>query len=90
MKNLDTISIKALGENGQPLQILKYEFMRRMKEMAAAQSGYGFYGEMPQNYNLTVNADHPLVKKVLSEVDGKSKEEVDELLKKRACSTSID
>ncbi len=76
-----TISIKALGENGQPLQITQNEFMRRMKEMAATQSGYGFYGEMPQNYNLTVNADHPLVKKVLSEVDGKSKEEVDEVAK---------
>lgn len=71
-----TVVLKSLGENSQPLQITQNEFMRRMKEMSATQSGFAFYGEMPQNYNLTVNADHPLVKKVLSEVDGKAKEDV--------------
>lgn len=71
-----TVALKALGENGQPLQITQNEFMRRMKEMSAMQPGFALYGEMPENFNVTVNADHPLVKKVLADVDGKTKEEV--------------
>lgn len=71
-----TISVKALGENTQPLLLTQNEFMRRMKEMSAMQQGFALYGDMPQTFNLTVNADHPLVKKVLSSVDGKAKEEV--------------
>jgi molecular chaperone HtpG len=70
-----TVAVKALGENGQPLQITQNEFMRRMKEMSSMQPGFALYGDMPQNFNLTVNADHPLVKKMLAEVDGKEKEE---------------
>lgn len=70
-----TVDVKALGEKAQPLQITQNEFMRRMKEMSAMQSGFAMYGELPQNFGLTLNADHPLVKKVLAEVDGKSKEE---------------
>jgi molecular chaperone HtpG len=70
-----TVALKALGGNGQPLQITQNEFMRRMKEMSAMQPGFALYGDMPENFNLTVNADHPLVKKVLADVDGKTKEE---------------
>lgn len=33
--------------------------MRRMKEMSQLQSGMSFYGEMPDMYNLVLNADHP-------------------------------
>ena len=36
-----------------------------MKEMSRLQPGMGFYGEMPDMYNLVLNADHPLVAKLL-------------------------
>ena len=41
--------------------------MRRMREMSALQPGMAFYGEMPDNYNLVVNTDHELVKKLLAD-----------------------
>jgi len=72
-----TIDYKALGENAKPIQITQNEFMRRMKEMSAMQTGFGFYGEMPDNFNLVLNIDHPLVKQVLNEVDGKDTETID-------------
>jgi len=73
-----TLDYKSLGEQAKPVQITQNEFMRRMKEMSAMQSGFAFYGEMPDNYSLVLNVDHPLIKKVLSEVDGKEKEAINE------------
>ncbi len=71
-----TIDYSALGEKAQPVQITQNEFMRRMKDMAHMQSGMSFYGEMPNNYNLILNIDHPLIKKILKDVEGKEKDDV--------------
>lgn len=71
-----TVDYKALEEKGQPIQITQNEFMRRMKEMSAMQTGMGFYGEMPNNYNLVLNIEHPLIKNIMADVDGKDKEAV--------------
>ncbi|MFV0535832.1 MAG: molecular chaperone HtpG [Dysgonomonas sp.] len=71
-----TVDYKALDEKSQPIQITQNEFMRRMKEMSAMQTGMGFYGEMPNNYNLVLNIEHPLIKNIMADVDGKDKEAV--------------
>lgn len=70
-----TFDYKALSENSQPIQITQNEFMRRMKEMAAMQTGMAMYGEMPDNYTMVVNINHPLVKDIMGGVDGKGKED---------------
>lgn len=72
-----TLDYKSLGEQAKPIQITQNEFMRRMKEMSAMQQGFGFYGEMPDNYNLVVNIDHPLVKTIMSDINAKDKEAID-------------
>lgn len=61
------VTFEALGENANPIMLTQSEYMRRMREMSAMQGGMSFYGELPDNYNLVLNTDHPLVKKVLSE-----------------------
>lgn len=71
-----TVDYKSLDEKAQPIQITQNEFMRRMKEMSAMQSGMGFYGEMPNNYNLVLNIEHPLIKKIMADIDNKDKEAV--------------
>ncbi|NDW18313.1 molecular chaperone HtpG [Dysgonomonas sp. 216] len=71
-----TIEYKALGTNAKPIQITQNEFMRRMKEMSAMQTGFGLYGEMPDNMNMVLNVEHPLIKQVLSEVEGKDTEAI--------------
>ena len=38
-----------------------------MKEMSRYQSGMGFYGQMPDSFNLVLNSDHRLIKEVLSD-----------------------
>lgn len=61
------VETQALGETASPIVITQAEYMRRMKEMANIQPGMSFYGEMPNMYNLVLNSDHKLVKKVLEE-----------------------
>jgi molecular chaperone HtpG len=41
--------------------------MRRMKEMAAMGGGMGFYGSMPDNYKVVINANHKLITRILQD-----------------------
>jgi len=68
-----TVSVEALGENELPIIITQNEWMRRMKEMSAVQGGaMSFYGELPNTFNLVINANHPLVERVLTEMNSKT------------------
>ena len=53
------------------MTITQDEYMRRMKEMAAISGGgmSQFYSQMPDNYTIAVNANHPLVIDILGEVE---------------------
>jgi molecular chaperone HtpG len=71
------VQVDALGTEARPVIITQNEYMRRMKDMSKFQAGMGFYGQMPDSFNLVLNSDHPLVKKVLDE----SKTATEEALK---------
>jgi molecular chaperone HtpG len=73
------IGFEHLGEKSNPVTITQNEFMRRMKEMAELQGGMNFYGDMPLSYNMTVNLDAPVVKKVEADKDN-SKETISQLV----------
>ncbi len=60
------VEVQSLGENQRPVVITQNEWMRRMKEMSRFQQGMNFYGQMPDSFNLVLNADHRLVKEILS------------------------
>ena len=62
------VETAAMGENAAPVVITQSEYMRRMKDMSRYQQGMSFYGEMPDMYNLVLNADHRLVKEVLADM----------------------
>ncbi len=62
-----TVLIESLSENDQPVMVTQPEFMRRMKEMNRFGGGMSFMGQMPEMYNLVVNANHPLADKILRE-----------------------
>ena len=68
------IEVQSLGEEAQPVLITQSEYMRRMKDMSKYQSGMGFYANMPDMYTLVLNADHPLVKRVLNDAEVNTKE----------------
>ncbi len=68
------VEVQSLGESQRPVVITQNEWMRRMKEMSRFQQGMSFYGQMPDSMNLVLNADHPLVKRVLDDCKSNTEE----------------
>ena len=60
------VELDILSPQANPVLITQNEYMRRMKEMAAMQPGMSFYGELPDSYNLIVNVEHPVIKKIMT------------------------
>ncbi|QBQ41546.1 molecular chaperone HtpG [Sphingobacterium psychroaquaticum] len=73
------VEVDALAASDLPVSVTLDEFMRRMKDMAKTGGGMGFYGTLPDNYKVTVNGNHPLVKRIIE-----SSEEEGEKLAKQA------
>ncbi len=72
------VHVEALNQSELPVTVTIDEFMRRMKDMAQTGGGMSFYGSMPDNYKVTVNGNHPLIKRILS---GENEEEQQQLAK---------
>jgi molecular chaperone HtpG len=68
------VEVQSLGENQRPVVITQNEWMRRMKEMSRFQQGMNFYAQIPDSLNLVLNADHPLVKRVLDDCKANTEE----------------
>ena len=72
-----TVQMESMESDDQPMVITQSEFMRRYKEMAATSGGgMGFYGELPESYNLVVNVNHPLIEQVLKETDAEKQKQL--------------
>lgn len=72
-----TVQLESLEESDAPMQVTQSEFMRRYREMAQTSGGgMGFYGELPESYNLVVNINHPLIGRVLNETDTEKQKEL--------------
>ncbi len=74
------VTFEALGENSNPVMLTQSEYMRRMREMSAMQPGMSFYGELPDSYNLVLNTEHELVKKILTEEEAACAEKLNPIL----------
>ena len=72
-----TVQLESLESDDAPMQVTQSEFMRRYREMAQTSGGgMGFYGELPESYNLVVNINHPLIGRVLNETDSEKQKEL--------------
>ena len=60
-----TLKVESLQENDMPVTITMSEFMRRMKDMAKTGGGMAMMGNMPDQFDLTINGNHPLIGKIL-------------------------
>ncbi len=63
------VSFEALSPEANPILITQNEYMRRMKDMAAMQPGMSFYGELPDSYNLIVNTESDVIKRIKDAAD---------------------
>lgn len=74
-KDKFTVQFEPLNETDKPIMITQTEFMRRMKEQEAV-SGQSMWGNLPMMYNLVVNANHPVITKMVNETDATKKEKM--------------
>ena len=51
----------SMSPEDMPVVIVREEFMRRMKDMSAFSGGTNFYRDMPDDYKVIVNTNHPLI-----------------------------
>ncbi len=64
------VMFEAMSQDANPVLITQSEFMRRMKDMSAlGGGGMGFYGELPDSYNLVVNSNHKLIEKIAKDTE---------------------
>lgn len=63
-KQSATVELVPQSPDDSPVSITRPEFMRRMKEMSYM-NGMDFAAAMPEQYNLVINTNHPLIGKML-------------------------
>jgi molecular chaperone HtpG len=63
------IDFASLSPTDAPFVVTQNEFMRRMKEQSAMGGG-GFYGALPDSYNLVANANHPMFSNIVTDDTG--------------------
>ncbi len=73
------VSYESLSEDDYPVMITQSEFMRRMKDMQEMSGQASMYGNMPNSYNLVVNANHSLVSKIAEKTEKKLGKKLEEL-----------
>jgi len=70
-----TVAVDSMSVDEMPVVITMSEFMRRMKDMAATGGGgFPMMGGMPDQYNVTVNANHPITQKIIAAKTAKKQE----------------
>jgi molecular chaperone HtpG len=73
------VAVEAMSPDELPAIVTQNEFMRRMSDMSkTGGGGMGMFGAMPNTYNITINANHPLISKL---ADLKSEDEQKALAK---------
>lgn len=65
------VEVTGLSPDEMPVTVTMDEFMRRMKDMSKMGGGgmMGFYGNLPDNYKVSVNGNHKLIKRMLETTD---------------------
>lgn len=84
------ISFEPMSADEAPVVITQNEFMRRMKEMAKVSGGgmSQFYGQMPDNFTIAVNGNHPIVIDILGKVEQEYGDKLKSITKKIAAAVA--
>ena len=78
---MKTVSVEAMPLDELPVMITFNEFMRRMNEMSKnGGGGMSMFGAMPLGYNVSVNANHPVIDKLLKVSEDEQKKLIKQML----------
>jgi molecular chaperone HtpG len=71
------VNLEAMPADEMPAVITQNEFMRRMSDMSRmGGGGMGMFGAMPNNYIVSVNANHPSISKILKTTDAEEQKKL--------------
>lgn len=76
--NSATVVLTPLSPADNAVSITRPEFMRRMKEMSPG-NGMDFAAMMPEQYNIVINTNHPVIQKVLGFDEAQKEQAVKQL-----------
>lgn len=60
-----------LGETQPPVIITRSEWQRRMQEMSQFSREMSMFGAMPETFNVVLNTEHPIIKRLVATPDEK-------------------
>jgi molecular chaperone HtpG len=67
-----TVQVEAMPVDELPAVITQNEFMRRMADMGRMGGGMAMFGNMPNSYIVSVNANNPTINKILQLSDNEA------------------
>ena len=71
------VALEPMPADEMPAVITQNEFMRRMSDMSrAGGGGMNMFGNMPNNYIVSVNANHPTISKMLKSTDAEEQKKL--------------
>ena len=71
------VALEPMPADEMPAVITQNEFMRRMSDMSrAGGGGMSMFGNMPNNYIVSVNANHPTISKILKSTDAEEQKKL--------------
>lgn len=70
------LNLEALPVDELPVSINFPEFIRRMKDMSMAGGGMPFMANLGEEYQVVVNSNHPMIRKIADAADGSASEKL--------------
>ncbi len=71
------VALEPMPADEMPAVITQNEFMRRMADMSrSGGGGMSMFGNMPNNYIVSVNANHPIISKILKSTDAEEQKKL--------------
>ncbi|MBQ7269142.1 MAG: molecular chaperone HtpG [Bacteroidales bacterium] len=64
------VEARNLGEDKAAVLITRSEWMRRYRDMSALGGGMNFYGQLPESFNIIVNMENPVMRKIWEDREG--------------------
>ncbi len=72
----ETVEVSALSTDELPVSIVLPEFFRRMKEMAMVGGGMDYMSNLPDQMNIVINGNHPLINRLVKAQTAEEKEKI--------------
>ena len=66
------VTSDSMRPEDMPVIIARDEFMRRMKDMSELSGGTSYYRELPDDYKVIVNTNHPIIVDLSEKIENKT------------------